>query len=914
MQTDRKVIVLAHALSALLASALLIACSTTDTPAPAAQANRQPVAASAPLAAQAAASSPVAASAPAAGSAPAAASAPAARPPSNPNLKPFAELTRDFKRLEGFLNVWVKDGRYLVELGEKDFDKPFFFMSHRSQGLGERRLWPGLLLDNSIGVFRQIPGDRVQWVERNSRFIAPGNKVMERNIAQGFSESTIGTFTVLSLPHPTSKAVLIDISQVLLNDIAAGGMQLEYAFRLPYAQDRNNSLITEARSNKDETTFEVRLQFLLARSLVQQPGQPPLSLPTTVPDPRSLTLGFHYSFSALPDAMRPRVADPRVGYFMESIADYRDELSTRDAEHYIARWRLEKQSEAAAESEPKQPITFWLDRNIPERYRDTVREGVLMWNAAFERIGFKNAIVVKQQADDASFDTMDRQHASIRWYLAKDGDVSIGPTARDPRTGEILDADVLISDSFARGARQTIRNDITPAVPSPSGLHNHEACDYADALGEQLKDTIDHLVARGEMPADPEAIETYVRDYLRQLVAHEVGHALGLSHNFIASSAYTIAQLRDPDFVAKFGTSASVMDYIPSNIGLAGEKAVPYFPKVIGPYDFWAIEYGYTPLAIADEAAGLKRIASKAASDRNLAYANDLDADLGGTGSGLDPEVNRFDLGSDSQAWFERRVKIIRERIDWVAKRSPDDWDYSLARETIERSLRGLGATAGTLGKKIGGVRTTRNPSTRVASYTPVPTDEQRRALNSLTQALFQADSLQLPAGLLQRLPPDHLERWAGMGGGASFLPLANLIFDTQSAVLRQLTSDATLVRLVNIELLRTPGQPTLSIADLLGTLQGAIWSELDKPGQNIALTRRNLQRQWTTQLATWTARLGTTVPDMRSLVRVECLKLRTQLQKALKAKNYDLETRAHLEETLSMINEALEAKLLKLG
>ncbi|MFT3734336.1 MAG: zinc-dependent metalloprotease [Rhodocyclaceae bacterium] len=910
MQTDRKTNVLAHALTALLASALLIACSTTDTPATPQQATRLPAAASAPAPA-------ATGSAPVAASVPAAASAPVARPTVNPNLKPFAELTRDFKRLEGFLNVWTKDGRYLVELHESDFDKPFFFMSHRGQALGERRMWPGLLLDNSIGMFRQIPGDRVQWVERNTKFIAPGNKIMERNIAQGFSESTIGTFTVLSLPHPTSKAVLIDISQVLLNDIAGGSMQLEYSFRLPYALDRNNGLITEARAEKDETTFEVRLQYVLARSLVQQPGQPPLTLPSAVPDPRSLSLGFHYSFSPLPEAMRPRIADPRVGYFLDSVADYRDDLSMRQSQHYIARWRLEKQSDGAAESEPKQPITFWLDRNIPERYRDTVREGVLMWNAAFERIGFKNAIVVKQQTDDATFDTMDRRHASIRWYLAKDGDVSIGPTARDPRTGEILDADVLISDSFARGARMSFRNDIAPTSPPLHGLlagREHESCDYAAELGEHLHDTLDHLIARGDLQADPEVIEAYVKDYLRQLVAHEVGHALGLSHNFVASSAYTPAQLRDPDFVAKYGTTASVMDYVPSNISLSGEKPAPYFPKVIGPYDMWAIEYGYSPLAIADEAAGLKRIAGKASTDRHLAYANDLDADQGGTGSGLDPDVNRFDLGSDSQAWFERRLKVVKERIDWIIKRSPDDWDYSLARETVERSLRGLGGTAGMLGKKIGGVRTTHDPSTRVATYIPVPTDEQRRALDSLAQGLFRADSLQLPAGLLQRLPPDHVERWAGMGGNATFLPLANLILDTQTSVLRQLTSDATLTRLVNIELLRTPEQRTLGIADLLGTLQGAIWSELDKPGENIAMTRRNLQRQWTTQLATWTARLGTTVPDMRSLVRLECIKLRGQLQKALKAKNLNLETRAHLEETLSMINEALDAKLLKLG
>ena len=172
-----------------------------------------------------------------------------------------------------------------------------------------------------------------------------------------------------------------------------------------------------------------------------QPGAPLPKYPSTLPDIRSLFMGYYYGFSKLPETpMRPREADPRVGYFTTGVNDFTNPDRREPKLRYINRWRLEKQDPSAALSEPKQPIVYWLDRNIPTEYRKAVREGILEWNRAFEKIGFKNAVVVKQQGEDDDFDTSATRFASIRWVAVNNIQFGArGPSKVDPRSGEILE-------------------------------------------------------------------------------------------------------------------------------------------------------------------------------------------------------------------------------------------------------------------------------------------------------------------------------------------------------------------------------------------------------------------------------------------------------------------------------------------
>jgi hypothetical protein len=309
------------------------------------------------------------------------------------------------------------------------------------------------------------------------------------------------------------------------------------------------------------------------------PGRPPTvpvpQMPNTLPDPRSMFLGVHYSLAALPaQPMAPRRADPRIGYFTTTVLDFGDDTMRTPNRHYVRRWRLEKKDPSAVISEPVKPITFWLDRDVPLKYRDSITRGVLAWNASFERVGFKNALVVQQQPEDASFDTLDLRVASIRWMTNADPAFgAIGPSHIDPRTGEILDADIGIESLASRNQRHA-RSQILAGRPmadavallqsdDPARLaelmqHGEDAlqCQHGALAAEQLGYALDVLEARGDLDPDSPEAEAFVQAYLFDVTMHEVGNTLGLRHNFRSSRIYSDRQLSDPEFTRDHGWPA----------------------------------------------------------------------------------------------------------------------------------------------------------------------------------------------------------------------------------------------------------------------------------------------------------------------------------------------------------------------
>jgi hypothetical protein len=851
-----------------------------------------------------------ASSAPAAKAAPGTAqSAPAPTP--NPNLKPFAEVSKDFKRSEGLFAIHQKDERFLLELKEDDFDKPFFFTLQRTRGIGERGIYAGQMLESGVGVFRKY-SDRVLWIEQNTSFVAPGNPPLARAVAEGYSDSLRASAAILSQPHPQSRAILVDASAFVVTDAAATAALLAAAFRQPYQFDRSNSLIEAAQTEPTETRFAVRTHYAAGTLATPQPGQANApTLPRTLPDPRSLFLGQAISFSPLPEPMAARRADPRVGYFSSGRWNYGNDLARTPREYFINRWRLEKADPTATVSAPKQPIVYWLDRNVPQRYREAVTRGVLRWNAAFERIGFRDAIQVKQQPDDANWSTTDRKHASIKWFLGVDNLAAIGPSLVDHRSGEILDADILITDFWTRLTRAELIRDIAPAPES----RGHADCHVAASALQDMAATLDLLIARGEIAPDSPEAEAYVQDTLSAVVTHEVGHTLGLTHNFRASSAYSLAQLRDPAFVAQHGIAASVMDYLPPNVAPAGEPVTAYTQNVLGPYDYWAIEYGYAPLAPEEEADRLADIASRAAADPRLAYADDAEA--GGTElgqMGIDPAVARHDLGNDPLAFFQQRLQLSRELWARLATAPPrglrQAYDERLA---VELGLQRLGAAAGNLARVIGGVTVRRHASADARDvYQPLPPTAQRASLAALAEGLFQPASLQLDPALLRRLAPDPVDSWhAGATGLEPQLPLLARVLQLQSTVLDQLFSDRLSQRLVEAELL-TPAGGRFSLAELHTRLREEIWRELPR-GQAISLTRRALQRAHLSRLVALILRANSTTPaEARAVARDEAHALQTRLRAALQHGKLENETGRHLRECQATLREALNAPLLK--
>jgi hypothetical protein len=669
------------------------------------------------------------------------------------------------------------------------------------------------------------------------------------------------------------------------------------------------------------------------------------TLPRFLPDTRSMLIGLHYSLAPLPEVpMATRRADPRIGLFSSTVLDFSDDLQATPRQRYVNRWRLEKKDPAEALSEPVKPIQFLIDRNVPHAYRETVRAAILEWNKAFEKVGLRNAITVEQQAEDATTDTLDFGHASVRWMLNADpAFAAIGPSHVDPRTGEILDADIAFEGMAARSQR-SLRAQVLPAssssapnnalglaapaealelLPTPRpGVAMPGAlaiCMHGEVAAEQLGYALDVMEARGELEPDSPMAQQFVQDYIKDSIMHEVGHALGLRHNFRASRVYTEAQLADPEFTRAHGTTGSVMEYNAVNLPSPGQTGGVPFQTTLGPYDYWAIEYAYKPMAsgITPEAekAELQRIAARS-SEPLLAFGTDED-----TFFGLDPETIQLDLGKDPVAFAAKRLAIARELFKRQETRtlSPQR-DYAVLRRSLSFALNDVLRSLGVLARQIGGVATLRDfPGSGRDPLQPVPASVQREALDLMVRATLAPDSLQITPALQRRLAPDYLDRAEATGGPTDFAVPQRLL-DLQRAVLAYLMSDGLAARVLDSAAKVDQPEQAFHLTEIYQRLADDVWREL-KQGGDIGAARRELQRDYVNRLAFALVRPSPAArTDARGYARVQARTLLAHLENAQRRAEKpvhrgnpvptDAQTRAHLADTIDTLRQSLAASV----
>ena len=848
---------------------------------------------------------PATPSTPTSGSPASSAPSPTATPPSAPGaLRPMKDILKDAKSIPGFFTLHQKDEKVWLEILPSQLGKPFFFSYNVPRSIGERGLYGSQMGGSKLVEFQKI-GNQVQLIAKNTQFFAKEGTPQAQFVAESFSDSLMGSVALVSAPHPETKSILIEANTLLFSDIPGYQTRLEASFRMPFALDTRNTSFATVKSSETLTGLEVKAHFavskLSAPSMVpsQVPTTPP---PSTTPDPRSLFVSFYYSFMPLPMPMAIRMADERVGFFTVARTDYTTDLNVKPKTHLLKRWRLEKKDSGAAVSEPKEPVVYWLDKNIPEKYRASVMQGVLEWNKAFEKAGFKNALVVKQQQATDDFNNMDARHTSIRWFTGADVGFAIGPSQADPRTGEILDADIGMSDVFARGARRTVIEDML-RVRSNDG----EICEHAQEAAEELNYALDLLEARGLELDSPKA-DALAQAYVKDIIMHEVGHTLGLRHNFRASTVYDLKQLQDPSFTKLNGIASSVMDYNPFNISPKGEIQGEYVMSTLGAYDYWAIEYGYKQFEAGHEAQGLAQILSKA-NQRELQFDTDEDAGFGAMG-GIDPMVNRFDLGSDPLAYYKRRMQLSRElweRLQNLNLATGESY------ERLTRSFRSgfsqLARVAPLAAKYIGGVHTRRERagSNRLL-FEPVSAGLQREALQLMTKDFLGTDSFKFKPEFIARLAVDRLESSSLQGGLQT--SVASLVAGVQKGILDQIYSPAVATRLAEVGMKVNDPRETLGLSDVYDALQDAIWSEA-KTGQETSLIRRNLQRE---QLRRMTDVLvkpsGPWPADARSILRDNARQLSVLLNKTLAKPGLSKTTRAHYADSLDTLNASLKASM----
>jgi hypothetical protein len=924
-------------------TALLTGCATTDTAAPpaAAAAPAAAATAAAPTAATPAATAPrapganpAAAATPPGGAAPAAAAAgprpPAAAPGSPP---PFADVTKDAKRSDGFLPLWTKDDKTWLEVPADMIDKPFFLASSLASGLGERGFWPGMMGREFMVVLRR-QGNTLQLLARNTKIKAPQGTPLARAVDESYSDSLLAAVPLAAAPHAERKSLLVDANALLGGDINGVQTAIEASYRMPYGLDRANSNIERTRAAAEGTHITVRSHYAVPKlpaPPVMIPGAPPPppgampNPPMGVPDGRSFFLSITYTLAPLPaQPARTRAADQRVGYFTTAYLDFGDDTTEGRRVHHIERWRLEKKDPAAEISEPKQPIRVVMDRNIPEKWRPAVKAGILEWNKAFEKAGFRNAIAVEQQAANADWTSLEgTRMLAVRWFaIDGPGATAVGPSQADPRTGEILRGAAIIPENWARISRAQV-GDLQPRMNAGAAQATGDfaqrlmQCTYATEAFEEMQFGFELLSARGDFtPGSPEA-DQYIAQSLTDVTMHEVGHALGLRHNFKASTGIKPAQLRDKAFTAANGVSNSVMDYNALNLPLDGEPVAEYHMRGLGAYDYWAIEYGYREFTPEQEKAALARIAAMAETNPALVYATDEDVI-----AAADPMANQRDLGDDPLAFAQRQMKLARELWTRTQKRelAADD-DLTVYRRNLMRGLSSFNASVPIAGKYVGGLLTTRTlAGSGKALMTPVPAPQQRAALDLILNEVLSSDSFRFDPKFMSRLGVDQFDRIApGRTQFGTDFSLPNTVLTLQRGVLDNLMGDAIAQRLADAESKVADTKSLLSYAEVQQRLSNAVWAELKAPAKGgvreIDSLRRNLQREHVRRLATGLLRPSAPVAaDVRAAYRQTALGLEAQLKTATAASGWTPAARAHLADTLATLSDAIKAPISKQG
>ena len=579
----------------------------------------------------------------------------------------------------------------------------------------------------------------------------------------------------------------------------------------------------------------------------------------------TISLLMNQSMILLPeDKMQPRLADHRVGWFTTDKYNYNSQELKADHYEIINRWRLvPKDIEAYKRGElvePVKPIVYYLDPATPKKWRPYFKQGIEDWNKAFEKAGFKNAVIAKDpptKEEDPEFSPEDVRYSVVR-YVASTTRNAMGPSVTDPRTGEILESDIIWYHNHLRSYRNRFMIEAGAQNPAARTLQTPE-----EEIGEMM----------------------------RMVIAHEVGHALGLPHNMKASSAYPTDSLRSAKFTQKYGLTPSIMDYARVNyIAQPGDQGVRFI-RMLGPYDIYAINWGYRYLPQADSPAEEKEVLDSWIIEK----AGDPVYEFGHGYGGMDPQSQRESLGDDqvkaSLYGLENLKKVVPQLVEWTATEGESYDDL----EEVYRELTGMWrGYVNHVITNVGGVYETRKAADQQgAVYEAVPQEKQFEAVAFLNKHAFSTPHWLLDKSILSRIGAEEV---------------VARVQELQARSVKRLLEADRLSRLISYK--ETNGNRAYSAVEFLGDLRKGLFHELYL-GRAVDSYRRNLQRTYVDQAAAYVNPAEEEAKfksDVVALMRGELQNLKLQIQKR-KSGSGDIMTIYHWNDLLARIDKALGTK-----